>query len=274
MRTSTTPWRRPAYSHDLVEAYADADGFNHRFVDEMGAFPTNVSLTVRMEDGAPLTDESCGVWAFGCDGQVRFANGQVRDWSETALDSGQHMTLMVRLEKGVLSPLRQGDGSFEAVNELAFAGSDYENEEGGFLDLLIGLVIFLAIGIFIALGAMIAAKRRRARLDKRTRQAEYFWDAPNNGNLNVTHRLGAACELCREDALMGAYLLRLISDGALEPEETGGRSSQADLRLIRPPRSGNPCDDAFYTILEAAAGAAGPGKQKHNKEKFYGVIQQ
>lgn len=56
---------------------------------------------------------------------------------------------------------------------------------------------------------------------------------------------------------MGAYLLRLISDGALEPEETGGRSSQVDLRLTRPPRSGNPYDDAFYTILEVAAGTDG-----------------
>lgn len=244
--------------HGLAGAYDDADGFNHRFVDEMGTFPTDVSLTVRLKDGAPLTDEDCDIWAFGYDGAVRFEDGVIRARSASALDSGQHMTLMVRLEKGILAPARSVDGSFEDVKERAFQDSDYENEEeGGFLDLLLGLAVFLVIGVFIAAGAMIAARRRKAKLNKRTKQIEYFRDAPNNGNLNVTHRLGAACELCREDALMGAYLLRLISNGALEPEETASRSPQVDLRLVRPPRSGNPYDDAFYTILEAAAGPDG-----------------
>lgn len=244
--------------HGLVGAYEDADGFNHRFVDEMSTFPTSVSLTIRREDGVPLTDAACDVWAFGYDGDVWFENGAIYARSKTALEHGEHMTVMVSLEKGVLSPLRQVDDSFEEVKERAFEGSDYEDEEeGGILELLIGLAVLLVIGVFVVLGMAAAAKNRRAKLRKRMEQAEYFRDVPNGGNLNVTHRLGAACELCREDALMGAYLLRLISDGALEPEETDGRSPQVDLRLVRPPRSDNAYDDAFYTILEAAAGANG-----------------
>lgn len=243
--------------HNLVGAYDDADGFNHRFVDEMGTFPTNVALTVRMEDGTPLTEENCGIWAFGYDGQIQFENGKIRAWSETALEDGQHMTVMIRLEKGVLSPLRQGEGSFETVKERAFEGSGYEDGEGGILELLIGLAVFLVIGVFIVLGLAAAAKLRKAKMHRRTKQVEYFRDAPNNGNLNVTYRLGAACELCKEDALLGAYLLRLIGGGAMEPEETGPRSSRVNLRLVRPPKSGGPYDDAFYTILEAAAGADG-----------------
>lgn len=244
--------------HGLAGAYTDADGFNHRFVDEMATFPTDVSLTIRMEDGTPLTDDACDIWAFGYDGQIRFVDGVIRAWSETALDGGENMTIMVSLEKGVLSPLRSVDESFEEVKERAFEGSDYEGEdEGGLLEFLLGLGIFGAVIGAIALWGIAAAKRRKAKLEKRTKQVEYFRDAPNGGNLNVTHRLGAACGLCREDALLGAYLLRLISDGALEPEETGPKAKQVDLRLIRPPRNGNPYDDAFYTILEAAAGEDG-----------------
>lgn len=242
--------------HDLVGAYSDADGFNHRFVDDMSTFPTNVTLTIRSQDGTPLTDGNCDIWAFGYDGQIRFENGGIYAWSEYALDHGEHMTVMVSLEKGVLSPQRRVDESFEEVKERAFEDSDYE-KDGGFGDLLLGIAVIVLIGVFIALAGIIAAGRRKAKLNKRAKEVDYFRDAPNNGNLNVTHRLGAACELCREDGLLGAYLLRLISDGALEPEETAGRSAQVDLRLVRPPRSDNAYDGAFYTILEAAAGDDG-----------------
>lgn len=242
--------------HDLVGAYSDVDGFNHRFVDEMNVFPTDVVLTIRSQDGTPLMDEDCDIWAFGYDGQIQFQDGIIRAWSENALESGEHMTIMVALEKGVLSPLRGVDGSFEAVKERAFEGSDYEEEiTPG--DVLLGMVILLAIGALVVLAAGAAVKLQKLRLRKRMEKINYFRDAPNNGNLNVTHHLGAACKLSREDSLLGVYLLRLINDGALEPEETDDRSPQVNLRLIRPPQSGNPYDDAFYTILEAAAGTDG-----------------
>lgn len=242
--------------HDLVGAYDDVDGFNHRFVDEMNVFPTDVILTIRSQDGTPLTDEECDIWAFGYDGQIRFEDGVIRAWSESELESGGHMTVMVSLKKGILMPLRQMSESFETVKERAFEGSDYE-EEGGFSDFLLGVFLFAAVGGIVALIAVIAAKIRKVKLRKRMGRIDYFRDAPNDGNLNVTYRLGSACGLCREDSLLGAYLLRLISDGALEPEETDARSPQVDLRLIRPPVSGIPCDDAFYAILEAAAGEDG-----------------
>lgn len=242
--------------HGLVGAYSTADGFNHRFVDEMSTFPTTVSLTVSSEDGTPLTEENCGIWAFGYDGSIWFENGVIRAKSESPLESGQHMTVMVSLEKEILTPLRQVDGSFDVVKEQAFEGSDYE-EDAGPAEILMVLGILAAIVGIIALGATAAARMRKAKLNRRTKQVEYFRDAPNNGNLNVTYRLGTACELCREDSLLGAYLLRLIGDGALEPEETGANSPQVDLRLIHPPRNGNSYDDAFYTILEAAAGVDG-----------------
>lgn len=242
--------------HGLAGAYSDADGFNHRFVDEMTTFPTTVSLTVSSEDGTPLTEANCGIWAFGYDGSIWFENGVIRAKSDSPLESGQHMTVMVSLDKGILAPLRQADGSFEAVKERAFEDSDYEADAGP-AEILIVVGILAAIAGAIALGATAAARMRKAKLNRRTNQVDYFRGAPNNGNLNVTHRLGTACELCREDSLLGAYLLRLIGDGALEPEETGADSPQVDLRLIRPPRNDNAYDDAFYTILEAAAGADG-----------------
>ena len=115
--------------HDLVGSYSDADGFNHRFVDEMSFFPTDVALTIRNEDGTPLTDENCDIWAFGFDGQIQFEDGVIRAWSEAPLEGGAHMTVMVALEKGVLSPGRVVEDSFESVKERALEGSDYGDSE-------------------------------------------------------------------------------------------------------------------------------------------------
>ena len=98
--------------HDLVGSYSDADGFNHRFVDGMSFFPTDVVLTICNQDGTPLTDERCDIWGFGFDGQVVFEDGVIRAWSEAPLENGQHMTVMLSLEKGVLSPLCTVEDSF------------------------------------------------------------------------------------------------------------------------------------------------------------------
>lgn len=251
--------------HDLVGAYSDADGFNHRFVDEMSFFPTDVVLTIRNQDGTPLADDGCDIWAFGYDGQIQFQDGVIRAWSESPLKSGQHMTVMVSLEKGILSPLRTMEDSFETVKERALEGSDYDPDAaadsvdepitaGAVLGMLGSLAVIIGglIGIFKLLNA-----RKKKKLKKQMESVDYFRDAPNNGNLNVTYELGRSCGLCRDDSLMGAYLLRLISDGSLEPEGESDDPKQVRLRLVRPPHTEDQYDDVFYTVLEAAAGSDG-----------------
>lgn len=242
--------------HDLVGSYSDADGFNHRFVDEMNFFPTDVVLTILKQDGSPLTDGECDIWAFGYDGQIVFEDGKIRAWTESPLDDGDHMTIMVGLKKGILSPMRCVDGSFETVKERAFDGSDYEDGDS-FRDFLIGLILFVVCFLGFIVYAFIYSAIYEAKINKRMKQVNYFRDAPNNGNLNVTYRLGRCSSLCGENALLGAYLLRLISEGCLEPTSQQKAEKKVELRLVHPPRSGNTYDDVLYTVLEAAAGTDG-----------------
>jgi len=77
------------------------------------------------------------------------------------------------------------------------------------------------------------------------------------GVLETDDKLGVASSLCEEDALLGAYLLRLVSQGCLESTDDSIDAESVRLRLCRPPRSENEYDDVLYTILEAAAGADG-----------------
>mgnify|MGYP005922450913 FL=1 len=260
--------------HDLVGSYSDADGFNHRFVDRMSFFPTDVTLTIRNQDGTPLTDEICDIWAFGFDGQIQFEDGIIRAWSEEPLERDQHMTVMLSLEKGVLSPRRTVEDSFEAVKERALAGSDYgagedaewDDEPLTAGDLLLFAAIILTLVLLILLLVVLLVKVGKARRKKRMEQAGYFRDAPNDGNLNVTYQLALCSGLCKEDALLGAYLMRLISQGCLESTDNFNDAESVRLRLNHAPQSENAYDDVLYTILEAAAGADGvldPNELEH-----------
>lgn len=246
--------------HGLVGAYSDADGFNYRFVDEMNCFPTDVTLTLRMHDGLALTDALCDIWAFGFDGEIHFEDGLIRAWTASPLESGQHMTVMVALPSGLLSPLRTEQGSFEAVKERAFEGSDYQAEEpepltAGDILFFLGLLAAFAAALVVVVLLCVWVHKRRKK--KQLAAVPYFRDAPNGGDLNVTYVLGRSCGECKNGALLGAYLLRLICDGSLEPTEERVDTKQTALRLIRPPRTQNAYDDAFYTVLEAAAGDDG-----------------
>ena len=260
--------------HDLVGSYSDADGFNHRFVDQMSFFPTDVTLTIRNQDGTPLTDEICDIWAFGFDGQIQFEDGIIRAWSEEPLERDQHMTVMLSLETGILSPRRTVEDSFEAVKERALAGSDYgagedaewDDEPLTAGDLLLLAAIILTSVLLILLLVVLIVKVGKARRKKRMEQAGYFRDAPNDGNLNVTYQLGLCSGLCKEGSLLGAYLMRLISQGCLESTDNSMDAESVRLRLNHGPQSGNAYEDALYTILEAAAGADGvldPNELEH-----------
>ena len=245
--------------HGLVGAYDDADGFNYRFLDEMGTFPTNAKLTLKNADGTPLTDADCDIWAFGYQGQIQFVDGTIQAWTDSPLEGSQNMTVMVSLRKDLLHPQRMEEGSFETVKDRALAGSDYEDEPLTAKDIfymLLGLAL-LAAGAAVVI--LLVLRLRKASLERRVKRAPYFRDLPNGGNLNVTHRLGVCSRQCKENAILGAYLLRLLSDGCLEPVQQGLAANTKDtsLRLVRPPEDSAGYEDALYTILEAAAGDDG-----------------
>ncbi|MEG2527009.1 MAG: DUF2207 domain-containing protein [Oscillospiraceae bacterium] len=256
--------------HDLVGAYTDADGFNHRFINaDMGFFPSDVVLTIRNQNGTPITDDKCDIWAFGYEGQIQFENGAIRAWTEAPLEGGANMTVMVRLEKGILSPNRSVDESFEAVKERAFEGSDYgnENELTG-REILTFFAAVFGIIAFIAVAALIAAAIKKAKLKKLMNETDYFRDAPNGGDLNVTYRLGETIDLCEDGSILGARLLRLIVQGSLEPLADRVDDKDVSLQLVKAPnQSGDRFDEELYAILEGAAGEDGI-LQPRELEKF------
>lgn len=243
--------------HHLVNAYSDADGFLYRFIDpEQAVFPTDALVMIRRQDGEPLTDEDCDIWAFGFEGQIRFEGGEIVARTENPLEDAANMTIMVGFEKGVFASSHIGEGSFEERKARAFEGSNYDSE---LTDAeLLGLLILLGTvvgGTFLFI--IVHLIRQKILRNKLIKEADYFRDAPNGGDLNATYVLGSSLGFFPESGYLGARILRLIVLGSLEPERSGEGKEAVSMRLVREPHNGDKYDEAFYTFLEVAAGEDG-----------------
>ncbi len=245
----------------LAGGYSDADGLLYRFIDpDQSVFPTNADLIIRMADGTPLTQDNCGIWAFGFEGQIQFENGIIHAWTDSPLEGGQYLTAMVQLQPGLLQPQRVEEGSFQTVKDAAFQGSDYTeaaDEPLTAIDIVWMVVSLAAIcgGIF-GIFALLRA-RKRAKAKKQLAKIDYFRDAPNGGDLNVSYALGLGLKVCTDESYLAARVLRLVTLGSLEPELEPGKKNRASMRFVREPHNGDPFDEALYTFLQAAAGADG-----------------
>lgn len=245
----------------LAVGYSDADGLLYRFIDpDQSVFPTNADLIIRMADGTPLTQDNCGIWAFGFEGQIQFENGIIHAWTDSPLEGGQYLTAMVQLQSGLLQPQRVEEGSFQTVKDAAFQGSDYTeaaDEPLTAMDIVWMVVSLAAIcgGIF-GIFALLRA-RKRAKAKKQLAKIDYFRDAPNGGDLNVSYALGLGLKVCTDESYLAARVLRLVTLGSLEPELEPGKKNRASMRFVREPHNGDPFDEALYTFLQAAAGADG-----------------
>ncbi|MFT4104162.1 MAG: DUF2207 domain-containing protein [Lacrimispora sp.] len=251
---------------NAVGGYSDRDGVNFRFVnDGMNTTPTDVKVEIRLADGTPITDETADIWGFGYDGQVEFSDGAILAYTESPIAPENHVTVLFSLEKGILSPSRKEQGSFEEVKETAFSGSDYDDtgEEVSTFEAIVTML--LSIGLPIGLMIWFFRMKKKRAEKKRQRFAErfgYFRDIPNDGNLSATYALGRLFDVCEDGAILSTGMLRLIQLGCLSPVETqqiglmGKTKEIVSLRLVGSNHSSmNEYDEYLYTVLESAAGS-------------------
>jgi uncharacterized membrane protein YgcG len=251
---------------NAVGGYSDRDGVNFRFVnDGMNTTPTDVKVEIRLADGTPITDETADIWGFGYDGQVEFSDGAILAYTESPIAPENHVTVLFSLEKGILSPSRQEQGSFEEVKETAFSDSDYDDtgEEVSTFEAIVTML--LSIGLPIGLMIWFFRVKKKRAEKKRQRFAErfgYFRDIPNDGNLSATYALGRLFDVCEDGAILSTGMLRLIQLGCLSPVETqhvglmGKTKETVSLRLVGSNHSSmNEYDEYLYTVLESAAGS-------------------
>lgn len=272
---------------DFIKSYTDYDGTNFMFINpDMSTFPTDGHINILLQNGTMLTEENCAIWGFGYDGYIEFENGSVNAWTTSSLSKSNSMIVMLRLNKGIISPKTSVSKSFETVKNRAFEGSDYldnELDEVGIFATVIGLIILLFSHLLVIFVIVLFIKRKRS-IKKFYKQTEYFRDVPNGGNISVSHYLAQNFYVAKEEShIIGALILSMINKGCIEPlteENVGffGRVKQSvNLKLIKEPDA--LAEISLYNTLINAAGEDGILQEKElekysykNPETILGII--
>lgn len=209
-------WRNHVYTADyditgFVQSYNDTDGFGYWFADLNADDPIRIfSITI----AAPkkLTAKNTNVWGFGYKGIAEVKDGKVLAQGS---DSIKRVGLLLSMDKGLLHPANNADGTFAELKNEAFKGSSFS---GGSDDepmptafwVILGGVFAAAVGGAGAWGIRLDRKRKKAR------QLPYC-NAPSSS----WTLLGAAKVLDEykwldDDNFISAIILRLISQRKLE----------------------------------------------------------
>ena len=223
----------------LVQSLNDYDGFNFMFVNpELVAPPRTATVTIVNKTGGPeWTAENILFWGFGYKGSILLEDGKVVARTEEPLDTYDKMIVMMRFDKGMLSPENVRDMDFETMQKAALKDSDWNPYEvvGGIL--FLGFLIDLCTGfriirfffglIFGLFGGIIRRIKcwTGHKYDKyvfgSTKVDGYWRDIPLGGDI-----LQAAFVLDKgliepprlkvPAQLMSAYFLRWILDGKVK----------------------------------------------------------
>src|SRR5699024_332007 len=145
---------------DFIKQLDDSQVMFWRFVnDEMNIPPKNV--TIEIESAKQLSDVDERIWAFGYTGDIEFIDGKVVARSESPLNRDNYVTILVQFTDEIFTTGDHLGQSFAEIQELAFEGSDYGQEEkgkfggGSFLSGIVSL--FISFFQIIIVGGVIIA---------------------------------------------------------------------------------------------------------------------
>lgn len=261
----------------FVKSYTDYDGFNFRFINpNMGTFPTNAVWTLKLENGRALSYDIAKIWGFGFDGSVGIKDDIAIGFTNTSLKRNANMTIMMSFNKGLISPNVSVRESFDTLRDKAFEGSSYTGEELSPMEklmryLTIGAIIFFVVA---SISAFIESIKRKNRLKKFYKEANYFRDIPNGGNITMSYVLYEDFDLWKnkESNVIGAIIMILINRGYLLPIQDkkyglfGRETIETNLRVVREPQ-----DEILKKLFSIIVKAAGDdGILQENELKNYG----
>ncbi|MCB6367174.1 DUF2207 domain-containing protein [Intestinibacillus massiliensis] len=281
---------------NFVKAYTDYDGFNVRFLnDQMSSAPAKVDVTIRAPQ--ELAEGQAAVWAFGFAGEIYVEDGVVHAWSDGALSPSNHVTVMVRFEKGIFTPTSTRDEPFSTLEDQALAGSDYTPENDApavdnthtsgrvphiglfsFAGFTMIPFLFVIVFVFIIISAVRASGKSGGRISglgsvsglDDVSAPDYCRDIPCGGSLPAAYALlEAAGQPGSDGAVMGAFLLRWTYRRLVRIEETEkkgflgiGAGVQPSIVFLGDASGLSGAELELYEMMREASGSDGILQEK------------
>ena len=257
------------FSYDidpLVKSYIESDGFNFQFVNPgMGTFPSDVNLRIQVEGGKNLSTGNARIWGFGYEGMTSFSeDGYAIAFSTSPLRGSNYMNVTLEIFKGLITPNVEINDTFEnAVLNRALVGSSFEETLANESRQSFTTILFFALILFGFVYKIILSTKRKHRLKKFYKEANYFRDTPNAGNLAMSHILYKDFDIWKnkDTNVIGAIIMKMINNGNLEPLQEksygffGNEKVSTSLRDGKEPE--DPLLKELYNIIIQAAGDDG-----------------
>lgn len=267
---------------NLVLDYGECDGFHWHFLnDEWSVKPQHASIVFMNETGADEwfweDEQNCNVrfWGFGMVGESGLEDGAIWFESSEPFQYRSFFSAMIQFKKGLFSPAIKADKDWEDVQEEAFEGSDYGEDDTDFEEILgriIGIGILLFIGGFILLIIIraicvvywkVSGRHWSKKIFGKTKIDGWWRDVPFEGSPTALYSL-----LCEGDKLVtdnkksfpnliSAYFLKWIQEGLLRVERDPDNDKRVNLRFVKEDQEVSFDDAMERTVYQAALEAAG-----------------
>ncbi len=245
---------------NLVQGMDDYDFIHTQFVSPgIDPLPQKVRLTVASKD-LSFNADNAGIWAFGFEGTVNFADGKiVAESTEPFRTQKYSMILLTRFEKGLFQPAVNNGGKFQDKLDKAFKGSSYEDflkeeerEKKALMGFLTGLLTALGLIIFGAVKATRIMYRNMFGV-KRLKEIGYERNLPFDGNLYETRYVLSKLGSFADGNFAAALILKMIKEGCISVAHDAEGKVLLNLRK-EAAEDMSESDREFYEMLRSASG--------------------
>ena len=249
----------------LAQSLEDYDGFNFMFVNPgIGPIARANVIIENATDGPVWTDENVKVWAFGFEGYIEVRDGKIVCNSTSPMSKSNKIIILARFDKGMLSPAVSHNYAFAKLQNKAFRGSYYDDDDKeGIIALLLVLIPILG-GLFAIIWLIVIKATGRVYSKKIygvNKITDWWREPPEEGNLPASFYIldkGDRLHMHKSNKdLIGAFFLKWVLEKKAIPIRDVKHPKRFNLQLESASFFDDPSEGELFQMVIEAAGDNG-----------------
>ena len=259
-------WTAQFDAANLVQGYEDYDGFNFMFVNPGIGSIAQAKVTIENATGGDeWTSDNVKIWAFGFDGEISVENGKIVCYTSSAMSKSHKIIVLARFDKDMLQPVVEHDKSFQKLQDKAFKGSDYnEDDDADFKKFLLVMLPFILFGFGIIIWFIWAYATGRVYSKKifGVNKITGWWrEPPQEGNLPASFYVLDKGDRFQQHKfnkdLIGAFFLKWVLEKKAVPIRDEKHPKRYNLQLDPACLFDDPSEGELFQMVSEAAGDNG-----------------